>query len=56
MDFREDPMPFLVMPYFPLGNLEDLHSKSPIAMEETMDILFQAFNALGYLNPRGVAH
>lgn len=56
MDFREDPLPFLVMPYLPLGNLEDLHSESPIAVEETIDLFFQALNALRYLHPRGVAH
>ena len=56
MDSREDPFPFLVMPYFPLGNLEDLHSESPIAVEETIALFFQALNALRYLHPRGVAH
>ena len=56
MDFREDPLPFLVMPYHPLGNLEDLHSESPIAVKETIDLFFQALNALQYLHPRGVAH
>ena len=56
LDFREDPVPFLVMPYFPLGNLEDLHSESPIAVGETMNIFAQALNALQYLHPRGVAH
>ena len=44
------------MSYLPLGNLEDLHSESPIAVEETIDLLFQALNALRYLHPRGVAH
>jgi len=56
VDFREDPLPFLVMPYLPLGNLEDLHSESPIAVEETTDLFFQALNALRYLHSRGVAH
>lgn len=44
------------MPYFDLGNLEDLHHKSPITADETIDILFQALCALQYLHPRGVAH
>ena len=44
------------MPYFSLGNLEDLHSESPITGEEAIFVLFQALNALGYLHPRGVAH
>jgi len=56
VDFREGPLPFLVMPYLPLGNLEDLHSDSPIAVEETIDLLFQAITALKYLHPPGVAH
>ena len=56
MDFRDDPLPFLVMPYLPLGNLEDLHSECPIAVEETIDLFFQALSALRYLHSRGVAH
>lgn len=56
MEFREDPLPFLVMPYLPLGNLGDLHSESTIAAEETTALFFQALNALRYLHPRGVAH
>ncbi len=47
---------FMVMPYLSLGNLEDLHSESPIAVEETIDLLFQTLNVLKYLHPRGVAH
>ena len=47
MDFREGPLPFLVMQYLPLGILEDLHSDSPIAVEETIDLLFQALTAAG---------
>lgn len=56
VDFREDPVPFLMMPYLSLGNLENLHSESPIAVEETIEIFSQALNALQYLHPRGVAH
>lgn len=44
------------MPYLSVGNLEDLHSESPIAVEETIEMFFQALNALRYLHPRGVAH
>lgn len=44
------------MPYLPLGNLEDLHGESPIAVEETIEIFAQALKALQYLHPRGVAH
>ncbi|KAI9777434.1 MAG: hypothetical protein M1816_004724 [Peltula sp. TS41687] len=56
VDFREERSPFLVMPYFALGNLEELHSESPIAVEETIDLLWQALKALAYLHSRGVAH
>ena len=57
MDFREGPLPFLVMSYVSFKNiLEDLHSGSPIAVEETIDLLFQPPNALKYLHPRGIAH
>lgn len=44
------------MPYFSLGNLDELHSESPITGEEAVYVLFQALNALRYLHPRGVAH
>ena len=44
------------MPYFLHGNLEDLHRESPVAEEETLDIFFQALNALRHLHSRGVAH
>ncbi|KAA6413300.1 MAG: AGC kinase [Lasallia pustulata] len=56
VEFREDPLPFLVMPYLPLGNLENLHSESTITAEETTALFFQALSALRYLHPRGVAH
>ncbi|KAI9777559.1 MAG: hypothetical protein M1816_004702 [Peltula sp. TS41687] len=54
--FQEEPAPLLVMPYFPLGNLNDVHNECPIAVEETIVLLFQALQALDYLHPRGVAH
>ncbi|KAL8989984.1 MAG: hypothetical protein Q9177_001254 [Variospora cf. flavescens] len=53
---RDGPLPLLVMPHLSLGNLEDLHSESPITGEETLTVLFQALNALRYLHLRGVAH
>ena len=56
MDFREDPLPFLVMPYFPLGNLEDLDSESSITVKEIITLSRQALNALQYLHQRGVVH
>ena len=46
----------MVMQYLPLGNLEDQHNESPIAVEEITDLFFQVLNALRYLHPRGVAH
>lgn len=56
VDFRESPLPFLLMPYFSRGNLAEQHSEEPIAVEETLDLLFQILNALQYLHSRGVAH
>ena len=56
MDFWETPAPLLMMPYFPLGNLEDQHEDSPIAVEEAINLLFQVLEVLAYLHPRGVMH
>ena len=41
---------------FSLGNLEDLHDESLIAVEETKEICAQALKALQYLHSRGVTH
>jgi len=56
VDDREDSPPFLVMPYFPLGNLQDVHSEKVLSEQEAVDLLYQALNALQYLHARGVAH
>ena len=56
VNFRENPVSFLMMPYFFLGNLEDLHDENFIAVEEIIEIFTQALKALQYLHPRGVAH
>ena len=56
MHFQEEPLPFLVMPYLPLGNLEDSGREDPIAMEETTEVLLQALKTLAHLHPQGVAH
>ncbi len=56
VDFRETPNPRLVMPYFPLGNLEDQHKHVAITMEETLYLLFQGLEALDYLRLRSVGH
>lgn len=53
---RVEPLPFRIMPYFPLGNLEHLHEESPIAVDVIICVLFQAFEAVQYLHPRGVTH
>ncbi|KAI9670500.1 MAG: hypothetical protein M1817_004367 [Caeruleum heppii] len=56
VDFWETPTPCLLMPYYPLGSLEDVHGDTPITWGDTKEILFQALTALAYLHPRGVAH
>ena len=56
LDFREEPGPLLVMPYFRLGNLENQHQDSPIAADETIEVLSQCLEALEYLHHRGVVH
>lgn len=44
------------MTYFLLGNLEDKNSKSPITVEETINLFFNVFNVLDYLYPLVVTH
>jgi serine/threonine protein kinase len=56
VDFREEPLPQLLMPYFPLGNLEDQHELSRITEEETISLLFQGLEVFKYLHPHGVTH
>ncbi|KAL8650293.1 MAG: hypothetical protein Q9210_003912 [Variospora velana] len=56
LDFQEDPRPFLVMPYLPLGNLNQVHDKNPLAERETVDLLFQGLTVLQHLHSRGVAY
>ncbi|KAL8904664.1 MAG: hypothetical protein Q9207_003113 [Kuettlingeria erythrocarpa] len=56
LDFQEDPRPFFVMPYLPLGNLKQVHDKSPLGDTETVDLLFQGLTVLEYLHSRGVAY
>lgn len=50
------PVPYLLMPYFPLGNLNNQHTERPFSRRETQDILCQILQALAYLHPRQVAH
>ena len=44
------------MQYLPLGNLADAQCASPIAFEETVALLSQAFQGLEYLNSLGFIH
>ncbi|KAI9826027.1 MAG: hypothetical protein M1826_006825 [Phylliscum demangeonii] len=48
--------PFLVMPYYPLGNLQDQHRGNALTRGEVVHLLDQALSALEYLHERGVAH
>ena len=45
-----------MMTYFLLGNLEDKNSKSPITVEETINLFFKVFNVLDYLYPLVFTH
>ncbi|KAI4268409.1 MAG: hypothetical protein LQ337_007857, partial [Flavoplaca oasis] len=56
LDFQEDPRPFFVMPFLPLGNLNQVHHKTPLAERETIELLFQGLTVLEHLHSRGVAH
>ncbi|WEW61592.1 hypothetical protein PRK78_007083 [Emydomyces testavorans] len=56
IDFRVEPSPFFLMPYFHLGNLEKLRNEGPISSEKTITILFQTLKVLSYLHSRKVAH
>ncbi|KAK2738633.1 hypothetical protein FQN57_006951 [Myotisia sp. PD_48] len=56
IDFQESPSPFLVMPYYSLGNLEVVHRTHPLSAEEVVELLYQSLEALAYLHPRGVVH
>ncbi|KAL9025959.1 MAG: hypothetical protein Q9196_005302, partial [Gyalolechia fulgens] len=56
LDFQEDPRPFFVMPYLPLGNLNQVHYNIPLAERESVDLLFQGLTVLEYLHSRGVAY
>jgi serine/threonine protein kinase len=53
-DFDEGK-PSLVMELL-FGNLIDLNAKSPITLEETLQILYQALRALEYLHAKGYAY
>lgn len=56
VDFTEEPVPRLVMPYYHLGNLEDVHRESRITEEENVVILFQCLDLLAFLHPHKVVH
>lgn len=44
------------MPFLPLGNLNQVHHKTPLAERETIELLFQGLTVLEHLHSRGVAH
>lgn len=44
------------MPYLPLGNLDQVHHKNPLAEQETIDLLFQGLTVLEHLHSRGVVY
>ncbi|KAK2748336.1 hypothetical protein FQN57_000994 [Myotisia sp. PD_48] len=54
--YQISPPPCLVMPYFPIGNLDDLCGEKGISDEQTVIILHQALQALEHLHSRGVVH
>ena len=56
IDFSTEIKPLLVMEYLPLGNLEDQHLNSPIAVEETIILMCQSLSALEYLHGQKVTH
>ena len=56
VDDQSETPPFLMMPYFPLGNLADQNHESRFYLSEIKDLLFQALSALDYLHERGTAH
>jgi len=44
------------MEYLPLGNVEDQHADSPIAVEEATILMYQSLQALSYLHDHKVTH
>jgi serine/threonine/tyrosine protein kinase RAD53 len=50
------PLPFFLMPYFKLGNLEQKYGDHDIPKEVAITILIKTLKVLAYLHLRGVAH
>jgi serine/threonine protein kinase len=53
IEFHETPEPFLVMPYYPLGNLQDLKD---VTQEQYVSAFCQILLGLHHLHERGVVH
>lgn len=53
IEFRITPEPFLVMPYYPMGNLRDF---KPVSDEQYVSAFQQILLGLSHLHSRGVAH
>lgn len=56
LDYSLSPKPYLMMPYFPIGNLEGQHGETPFSRKETNEILYQVLRALTFLHSRKIAH
>lgn len=53
IDFYEKPEPVLVMPYYPLGNLQDLKD---VSLERYVSAFCQVLIGISHLHERGVVH
>jgi hypothetical protein len=53
IDFRETPLPLLVILYFSLRNLRKVYKDSPIIKEETVIFFFNIFRFLHIFILRG---
>ncbi len=56
VNFRKDSVLFLMMSYFFLENLKNLHDDSFIAVKKILQIFAQILKALQYLHSRDVTH
>jgi hypothetical protein len=55
-DFTEIPLPFFLILYFKLGNLEQKYRDRDIPKEVAITILIKTLKVLAYLYLRGVVH
>jgi serine/threonine protein kinase len=56
VDYKEKPAPLLVMPFLPLGNLEDQHEVKGITEAEAVSGSSQILGALIFLDDNDVLH